>query len=169
MHCCTGNGARTLYYAWDRIVTRSDDEVSVNLLLNRASDWLDVDSYLPVDGKIVLHVKDAPKVAIRMPKWCDPGSVAATVGGRPRQTLVDGRRVRLGYLRKGDRVELRFPVPEQKLHRVIGEIPYKLTLRGSNVVDIDPPGTAYPLFQDQGSGGTALKSRFIPKVRDVVW
>ncbi len=81
-----------------------------------------------------------------MPEWCDPGSVVVTVNGEARQTVIDGQRVRLRYLHKGNRVELRFPMPERVLHRVIGEIPYKLTFRGSNVIDVDPPGTAYPLF-----------------------
>ncbi len=31
--------------------------------------------------------------------------------------------------------------------RVIGEIPYKLVLRGSNVVSIDPKGVACPLVK----------------------
>ena len=53
MHmCCTGNAGRTLYWIWDSILIRKDDRVKVNLLLNRASPWLDVDSYLPYQGKV---------------------------------------------------------------------------------------------------------------------
>ncbi|MHC4676795.1 MAG: hypothetical protein ACYTBZ_30285, partial [Planctomycetota bacterium] len=75
MHCCTANGARTLYYVWDSIVTKTDALVKVNLLLNRASRWVDVDSFLPVEGKVVLHIKDAPRVAVRIPQWCNPDEV----------------------------------------------------------------------------------------------
>ena len=67
MHCCTGNGARTLYPVWESMVARVGEVVRVNLLLNRASQWLDIDSYLPVEGKVVLHIKNAPKIEVRVP------------------------------------------------------------------------------------------------------
>ena len=40
-------GAEALYDAWESIVRCLDDMAQVNLLLKRASPWLDVDSYLP--------------------------------------------------------------------------------------------------------------------------
>ncbi len=169
MHCCTANGARTLYHVWDSIVSREQDEVRINLLLNRTSQWLDVDSYLPVEGKVVLHVKDAPRIAIRMPEWCNPGEVRATVGEKEVDTHVDGRYVRLDGKRPGDVVTLTFPVPECSTHRVIGEIPYKLTLRGSNVVHIDPGGVAYPLYAHPPTGKPVRKTRFVPEITQVTW
>lgn len=169
MHCCTANGARTLYFVWDSMVTKTPEEVRVNLLLNRVSPWLDVDSYLPAAGKVVLHIKEAPRVAVRMPEWCDPAQVRATINDQDRRTLVNGPIVRLGWLQPGDEVVLRFPLPEQVIHRVLGEIPYKLTLRGSNITSIDPKGSAYPLFEDQPTGSLVERTCFIPKIQDIIW
>ena len=169
MHCCTANGTRTLYHVWDSIVAKEADEVQVNLLLNRASPWLDVDSYLPAQGKVVLHIKDAPTVVLRMPEWCDLGKVTVTVGSQIRQFVANGRYIKLGWLERGDRVAVEFPVPERAVHRVIGEIPYTLTLRGSNVVSIDPRGLAYPLFDRQPTGSLVRKTRFITQIQQVVW
>jgi hypothetical protein len=138
------------------------------LLLNRASPWLDVNSYLPAEGKIVLHIKDAPTVAVRMPEWCDIASVRASVDGEVRRTLEDGRSIQIGWLDPGDEVTLEFPVPEETMHRVIGEIPYKLVRRGANIVSIDPPGVAYPLYEDQPSGKLIRKEQFVPD-RHIVW
>jgi hypothetical protein len=169
MHCCTANGARTLYHVWDSIVSRQDGEVRVNLLLNRASPWLDVDSYLPVEGKVVLRIKDALRVAMRMPEWCDPRGVRATLGGKQVETQVDGRYLRIDGTRPGDMLTLTFAVPERTTHRVVGEIPYKLTLRGSNVVGIDPRGEVYPLYERQPSGKTVPNNRFVPDIGQIVW
>ena len=55
------------------------------------------------------------------------------------------------------------------LHRVIGEIPYKLALRGSNVTSIEPEGSAYPLYEDQPSGRLVRKTRFIPSAGPIEW
>ncbi len=169
MHCCTANGARTFYYVWDSIVTKESDEVRVNLLLNRASDWLDVDSYLPVEGKVVLHIKDASKVAVRMPEWCSLDDVHVSVGDRPCRYITDGRYVKISLLRPGDQVAITFPVPDRDVHRVIGEIPYKLTMRGSDVVAIDPKGVALPLYENPSSGKPIQKTRFVPDIKDIIW
>ena len=169
MHCCTANGARTLYSVWDSVLGRDGDTVTVDLLLNRASPWLDIDSYLPVDGRVVLHVKDAPCVAVRLPPWCDPQQATVAVGGDAFAALADGPLLLLDGLDPGDEVTISFPVPERTLHRVIGEIPYKLRMRGSNVVSIDPGGVAYPLYEHQPHGKPVTKTRFVPAVRDVIW
>ncbi|MBI4553183.1 MAG: glycoside hydrolase family 127 protein [Candidatus Latescibacteria bacterium] len=169
MHCCTANGARTLYCVWDSIVTRNGDEVRVNLLLNRASPWVDVDSYLPAEGRVVLRIKDASKVSVRIPEWGDPWEVRVSVGDQRRRVRVEGRWVRVARLKPGDQVTLTFPLPERVVHRVIGEIPYKLVLRGSNVVSIDPKGIALPLYEHQPTGKLMRTTRFMPQVRQVVW
>jgi hypothetical protein len=50
MHCCTGNGARSLYYIWEHILDYHDGRLRVNLLLNRASPWADIESYITKAG-----------------------------------------------------------------------------------------------------------------------
>ena len=116
-----------------------------------------------------MHIKDAPKVAVRMPEWCNPADVQMSVDGESRKPLIEGRFVRVAGLNEGDQLTLTFPVPEQIVHRVIGEIPYKLTLRGSNVVSIDPKGVALPLYEKQPTGKDVRKTRFIPQVKQLIW
>jgi hypothetical protein len=65
-------------------------------------------------------------------------------------------------LASGDVVDIRFPVLERTLHRVIGEIPYRLTMRGANVVAIEPRGTTYPLFDRPASGEVGEREVFVP-------
>ena len=154
---------------WDSIVERAGDEVRVNLLLNRASEWLDVDSYLPAEGKVVLHIKDAERVAVRMPEWCRAKDVQVSVGEEQRAAVVEGNLVKLRWLRPGDCVTLKFPLPERVVHRLIVQEPYKLVLRGSNVVSIDPKGVAYPLYENQPTGKPVRTTRFIPEVRRIIW
>lgn len=170
MHCCTANGARTLYPVWESIVTRNaDGGTSVNLLLNRASPWLDVESYLPVEGKVVLRIKDAPTVSVRMPDWVAMQQVSVETNGTPLPVHQSGRYVQVEGLTPGTTIQIGFPVPERTIHRVIGEIPYKLALRGANVVSIEPKGIAYPLYADQPTGNTVRKERFVPKRQALVW
>jgi hypothetical protein len=80
MHCCTGNATQALFYAWESILRNSGNgTILVNLLLNRASPWVDVDSWLPHQGKVVLHNKTAKRVLVRIPSWTQRSEVKCSV------------------------------------------------------------------------------------------
>ncbi len=53
--CCSPHGNMGIFYAWDGILRYNDGVARVNLLLNRASPWMDIDSYLPFEGKVVIE------------------------------------------------------------------------------------------------------------------
>jgi hypothetical protein len=146
MECCTGNAARSLYYAWNAIVTAGDDGARVNLLLNRASPWLDVDSHLPYEGKVVVRNKTAKKVSVRIPEWTDRGQVVCDVNGRKRKVVWSGDYIEVGKLKRGDVITIQFPMVQKTLFHVIGDICYRLTIKGNTVVDMDPPGRFYALY-----------------------
>ena len=168
-HCCTANGARNLYHVWDSILTREKDLVKINLLLNRLSHWLDMDSYLPAAGKVVLKIKDAPQVMLRIPAWCQPEDLHITVSGKERVGWVSGRYIAIEPLMPGDVVEVTFPLVEQSVTRVIGDLPFTLRLRGSNVVNIDPKGIGIPLYNHLPTGNLVKKDRFLPTERNIIW
>ncbi len=168
-HCCTANGARTLYQVWDSILTKDGDLIKVNLLLNRVSPFLDVDSYLPAQGKVDLKIKDAPTVMVRLPAWCEPGQVQVSIAGVTSSPLITGRWICLDQLKPGERVEIAFPLKEETVTRLIGDLPFRLTLRGSNVVGIEPQGTAFPLYTHLPTGKLVEKERFIPQCRTIIW
>ena len=68
--CCTGNGSQAIYYAWEGIIQeKGNGVVQVNLIMNRFSPWIDILSYLPYEGKVVLKNKSAEEIFIRMPDW----------------------------------------------------------------------------------------------------
>ena len=48
--CCTANATLGLYYAWEGIVRCCAGMATVNLLLNRSSPWLDIDSHCHLSG-----------------------------------------------------------------------------------------------------------------------
>ena len=147
MQCCAGNAGRSMYYAWDSIVTKDNGDVRVNLHLNRASRWLDVDSYLPYEGKVVLKIKDAPRVAVRIPQWTDANQVSCQVNGKDLPLDWDGSYIQINELKSGDQVTIQFPMRETTVIQRISDVPYKLKLKGNTVVDIDPKGKIYPLYQ----------------------
>ena len=69
--------------AWDSIIEARGDQLKVNLLLNRASQWADLESCIPYEGKVTLNVKKSMRnVAVRIPKWVDRSQVSLAVNGK---------------------------------------------------------------------------------------
>ncbi len=75
--CCTGVGSRALYHVWEAIMDCQDDRLRVNLLLNRASKWADLDSYIPYQGRVELKVKQPLKeISLCAPQWSRPAAAS---------------------------------------------------------------------------------------------
>jgi hypothetical protein len=155
MHCCTGNATQGLYYAWEGIVREAGDTAQVNLLLNRAAKLLDVHSYLPYAGKVVLRNKGARRISVRIPAWVPSQTVRAEVAGVEVPLEWVGRYLVFSGLRPGDDVTLTFPVKERTYTYTINarskhEQVITCTFRGSTCVDVSPHDeapTSYPLYQ----------------------
>lgn len=147
MQCCTGNGARTLYFIWHSIVTTGCKTVKVNLLLNRASPWLDVNSYIPYEGRVDIEIKRRCELEVRIPEWVMPEQTGCSVNGTDRRLTFCGRYAQAGEVKEGDLVVLTFPISERVVNTVIGAVPYRLIIKGNDVVYIDPPGKWSPFYQ----------------------
>ena len=88
--CCSGNNPPALYAAWEAMLRYNDGAAQVNLLLNRVSPWLDMDSYLPYKGKVVIRNKAAKTLFVRIPRWVDKAKVQVEVNGKRARAIGSG-------------------------------------------------------------------------------
>jgi hypothetical protein len=148
--CCSGNGTQAMYYAWHSAVRFKDGIATVNLLLNRASPWMDVSSYLPYEGKVVLTNKKARRAAVRIPRWVDRSAIQAQVNGKSAATSWIGNYLVVDGLRPKDVLVLDFPVVERTAKYTMAfDRTYTFTFRGNTVVDVSPRDTnptGYPVY-----------------------
>ncbi len=169
--CCTGTCVPALYAAWDAIVRCEDGNAQINLLLNRSSPWLDIASYLPYEGKVVIRNKSAKHIAVRIPLWVDLNSVDARIDGNAAKSSRTGRYLMFDELRSNCELEITFPVVETvetwTLNWRENEFwqectnpgsawapqpeprKYTMRFRGNTLVDIEPrdPSRGFPLYQ----------------------
>lgn len=114
-NCCMANGAQALYSVWAKILTYDPAHATakVNLLLNQTSRWVDVESYLPYEGKVILRNKTARRMDVRMPTWVDRRALACQVDGQPTEAQYLDNYLRLDSLNRGSVVSLTFPIREE--------------------------------------------------------
>lgn len=156
--CCLCSGTRALYQVWNNIVTDNRGRVSVNLLLNKGTRWLDVLSYMPHEGKVELHInEDIEELLIRIPEWVPYGAVEVDrefnynimhTGGR-QQAWLGKYFMKLGTARKGEKITVSFPLSERKTVEKSVNLEYIAEWRGDDVINITPGGTYYPLYNNR--------------------
>ncbi len=137
--CCGAHGNMGLFYAWDGALRHSDGVVQVNLLLNRVSNWMDVDSYLPYQGKVVLRNKSARQAFVRIPLGVDKKTVDCRLGATAVRSEWLDRYLRFEQLTPGDALTIEFPVPETTEAWTTDSRVHTCRFRGNTVVEISPP------------------------------
>jgi len=110
MSCCVANALQAFYYAWDAIVRHDNDRAMVNLLLNRFSPWLDIASYLPFEGKVVISNKKAKTIHVRIPAWISRRKLQCAINGKPAEPAWVGRYIQFDGLRGNEKLVITFPL-----------------------------------------------------------
>jgi len=138
--CCNPNAMMALYEAWDAIVRYDNGMAQVNLLLNRASPWVDIDSYLPYEGKVVLKNKKARKMSVRIPMWADKNAVHCKVNDEERPLQWVGRYLLVSRIEPKDTVTITFPIVEttEKHTEPSYNQTYTCHFKGNTLIDISP-------------------------------
>ena len=146
MHCCTGNATRAIYFIWEKILTFDSGKLKVNLLLNRASPWADIDSHIPYTGRVDIRMKQDAELAVRIPEWAQPEEVKVTVNDEDRPVDYDGRYALVGPTAAGDVVSVTFPIHVVTHRAHIEKETYDLVCKGNEIIAISPSGKICPLF-----------------------
>ena len=166
MQCCTGNGTQGLYYAWEAGVRSRAGLATVNLLLNRASPWVDVNSYLPFEGRVELQVKAAERVAVHLPRNVASEDVEVQVDGKPVEATLVGRYLLIGHVSRGSQAEIRFPLEERTVTYTLGKRTYTCRFRGNDLLEIGPriedPGS-YPMYVHRSTLGKAAPTHTVSR------
>ena len=146
MHCCLAVNSLALFNVWKDMLSYAKGSLQVHLLMNRASRWADVHSYIPYEGRVDIHVKQPLTLRIRAPEWVSPKETTCTIDGEPQSLSWDGHYAVMSTLEAGNTVVVSFPMEEQTVETVIGGRRFTLIRRGNEVVNIDPPGEYYPFY-----------------------
>ncbi len=110
--CCLGNCPRGLYQGWESIVTSYGDKVRVNLLLNRSTPELDINSYLPYEGRVEIVIKKQIPIEVRIPGWADLTQMNIIVNSEKAKPKWEGLYLSLPSFPVGTVVTITFPISE---------------------------------------------------------
>jgi hypothetical protein len=180
-NCCMANQSQALYSVWASSVQydHADASARVNLLLNRTSPWIDVESHLPFEGKVILRNKALERVYVRIPGWVDRGKLQCFINGQPAAASAVGNYLPLIGLPRESVVTLTFPLKNEVRTFTLenygeggwGEVPvgtyrYRATFKANTAIELvslegdqtrayDPRvgsvSPVYPAYDDRGA------------------
>ncbi|MBI2843858.1 MAG: hypothetical protein HYX78_10700 [Armatimonadetes bacterium] len=138
---------------WDSIVQEQNGIVSINLLLNRRSPWVDIESSLPYRGKVNIDIKKARQMSIRIPNWVDKSTVKISIKGKTIEPVWVGNYLSISNPPVGASIKINFPVKESVEHysidsyqfrgtEYLGRHTFAIEFRGNTAIDIQPKGEA---------------------------
>ncbi|HTW10609.1 MAG TPA: hypothetical protein VME46_24115, partial [Acidimicrobiales bacterium] len=151
--CCVGSGIRGLFIGWDNAIRGGEGSAQVNLLLSRATQYLEVSSHLPYAGRVDLLARTPLRqVRVRVPAWAgharvsvgrgDGASEAAAV---PPEWAPDGY-LCIRHLAAGEQLSVTFPLPEPESVESAAGQQFLVRWRGDNVIGITPGGRYRPMY-----------------------
>ncbi len=157
MGCCCGAGPRALYQAWEKIMTRRDDGLYVNLPLNRFGPDADVLSWLPHEGRVEVRLRSPGPLFVRTPGGGGrerargaeggDGAVAVERNGEAVPFSWSGSYVRIEEAGAGDQLAVRFPLEVKTRDERLLDWDLRIRWRGDTVVSMTPPGKRLPLYE----------------------
>jgi hypothetical protein len=117
---------------------------------------MDIESYLPYEGKVVLRNKTARTLYLRIPGWVDRSQLKVHVGGDMRENVWVGNYLVVDDLENQQLVTVTFPMEEETVTYTVvtnqqwtsdpredknpdaSSITYKCRFRGNTLVDFTP-------------------------------
>ncbi len=155
--CCLNGGMRALYLAWQAIQSTDETGVTVNLALTRSGPACDVVGYQPSAGRVDIIQRTPGAVRIRVPSWVERKRISVLVSGAPADWKHDDGFVCLGFVQRGSRVSVRYPLREFAEDVVAGGQKFKIHWRGDSVISVEPRGPGEPAY-GKGGRGSAVSS-----------
>jgi len=143
MSCCTANGNQGFYFAWEGITRRSGDTGVVNMWLNRRSPWLDVWSWLPYEGKLVVENRGMRQIVVRKPGWARASQISCRIDGHPVTPSWIGNRALFTGLRGHERLTL--------------EVPLQIDKASYTMVNLNHPSEPDGVYECEFKGYTAIQ------------
>lgn len=145
--CCIGGGLRALYHAWRGAISTAGHATEVHLGFSRLTPQVAVIGHEPWRGQIDVHLHAPQRLAIRVPGHAALASATLTVDSQPCAPTWSGRYAQVGPLAAGQLVTLTYPLPERQTRYEIAGNSYTGWWRGATMLEIQPPGEGYPIYQ----------------------
>ena len=147
MNCCGPSGVRALWTAWRYVEHLQPNATTIDVLMGRTGETVNVEDHTPREGRFVVHVKRDTDLSIRVPGFLGDRVPTVRLNGHDPALVPDAGYLRFAKVAAGDTAEITYPMEETGESIHINGRDFTVTWAGDTVVALDPPGQHLPLYQ----------------------
>jgi len=144
--CCSWHGIKALYYVREAITKRINNEIYINLLLDKEDSDVTIKTYLPEKGRIEIKMKHSVELYLRIPPWARDDLIIKynekMISPEWKENYLKFRNVK-----PDDKIQINFSVPEYQEKVEISGRQFLIERRGDTVMQIEPKGNFSSLYQ----------------------
>ena len=113
---------------------------------------------MPGKATLEIQMTQGKKLLVRKPGWANAAQTKIMLNGKRQKARLQGTYFDLGSVAGGAVVRVEFPDETARKKERIGEVEFTTVWRGNAVVEMQPVGEIYPLYQsrDRRDGVTPL-------------
>lgn len=141
----TSGMVHSLAEVWNHRMVVEGNVCKYNMMFDVVNEDFEINSFLPLEGKISFIAKTGKDFWIRLPKWVDRNSLVLTVQRNEQFVNCEGSFLKVTGLEPGIQGELVFDVPCKIEKETVDGTEYTTTWVGNQVVEILPRGDISPL------------------------
>ena len=149
VQCCFGSGPRGLYDAWYYAAQEEQEMVAVNLQFSKRLPSAIITSHMPGKATLDIEMTKAKNLRVRKPGWARAEQTRISVDGKEKKACLEGSYFELGHLPRDSKVRVEFPDQTRRQTERIGEVELRTVCRGNAVVEMEPEGDIYRLYQER--------------------
>ena len=146
--CCIGGGLRALYLAWRGSIRDDSDETYVHMNFSRITPFIQVIGHEPWQGRMDVRAYAPRRVHLRVPGYAALDQVQTLIDGQAVTVTWNGRYVTF-ELAAGQIATRLYSLPESSRTYTIADQTYQGRWRGNTMLEIQPAGEGYPIYQRQ--------------------
>jgi hypothetical protein len=133
----------------------------VNLQFSKRLPSAVITSYMPGKATLDIEMTKAKNLRVRKPGWASVEQTRISVDGKEKKGHLEGNYFELGHLPRGSKVRVEFPDQTRRQTERIGEVEFRTVWRGNAVVEMEPEGEVYPLYQGRNRQDGVIPLPFI--------
>ncbi len=158
--CCVGTAPTAIKTIWDNCITNENSCEIVNIPCQKETEAIEMDSFIPNEGRIRLTAKKPCCAGFRLYSWMGD-NITFTVNGKEICASVEDA-VGKADLSNGDVFELTFDIKTVAKKETVRGTEFTVFWRGCDVVDLTPGGEHIRLYQRDLS-----KPKYYPSADDI--
>lgn len=142
--CCLGAGINACCMVLEHAIERTSEAVRVNMAFSRDSEWAEIVSFLPYQGRIDVLMRIDADLHVRAPH---AGAEITRTGHPSTFSVTQEGYLEIAQAKQGERISISFPLITREADETVAGQSYRVRWRGDTVTGISPAGSRYPLFE----------------------